>query len=156
MIVHQFKIFYTDRSVLYANSIYRLSKLSCIYNRDITKRDYEKCKEDCIVFKETDSINEMLHHVLQFKGEPKRVNNKIVKYNLKILALKGSSFDSYVVSNNPPQWRTAVSLIPNGLDIVSLELFNGYVDPVKKIPPSVLFRCGLLHIKDSVRKRRKL
>ena len=48
--------------------------------------------------------------------------------------------------------RTVVSLIKNGAGIVSLERFNGYVDPVEKNPQYVNFRCGLLHFKDS-RKR---
>ena len=93
----------------------------------------------------------MLDYVLQFKVEPKRINNKIVKYNLYLIAHKGSGFDCYVVLNNLPQWRTVVSLIKNGLGIVSLKIFNGYVDPVKKIPQYVHFRCGLLHIKDSLK-----
>ena len=53
----------------------------------------------------------MLGYVLQFKGQPKRVNIKIVKYNLYILAHNGSGFDTYVVLNIQPQWRTVVSLI---------------------------------------------
>ena len=73
----------------------------------------------------------MLDYVLQYKGEPKRINNKIVKYNLYFIAHKGSGFDSYVVLNNPPQWRTA-KLIKNGSGIVSHNIFNGYVDPLKK------------------------
>ena len=93
----------------------------------------------------------MLDYVLQYKGEPKRIINKIVKYNLYLIAHKGSGFDSYVVLNNLLQWRTVVSLIKNGSGIVSLKIFNGYVDPVKKIPQYVHFRCGLLHIKDSLK-----
>ena len=45
----------------------------------------------------------MLDYVLQFKGEPKKVSNRIVKYNLYLLAHNGSGFDSYVVLNNLPQ-----------------------------------------------------
>ena len=75
----------TDRVVTYANCIYRLSKISAKYIRDKTDREYE-CGKDCNVFKGTDSINETLDYVLQFKGEAKRVNNKTVKNNLYILA----------------------------------------------------------------------
>ena len=92
----------------------------------------------------------MLDYVLQFKGEPKRINNKIVKYNLYLIAHKGSGFDSYIVLNNLPQWRT-FKLIKNGSGIVSLKIFKGYVDPVKKIPQYVHLKCGLLHIKDSLK-----
>ena len=42
-------------------------------------------------------------------------------------------------------------MIKNGSGIVSLKIFNGYVDPAKKIPQYVYFRCGLLHIKDSLK-----
>ena len=93
----------------------------------------------------------MLDYVLQYKGEPKRINNKLVKNNLYLIAHKGSGFDSYVVLNNLPQGRTVVSLIKNGSGIVSLKIFNGYVDPVKKIPQYVHLRCGLLHNKDSLK-----
>ena len=45
----------------------------------------------------------MLNYVLQFKGEPKRINNKIAKYSLYLITHKGSGFDSYVVLNNLSQ-----------------------------------------------------
>ena len=75
----------------------------------------------------------MLDHVLSFKGEAKKVKNRIVEYNLYLMAHNGSGFDSYVVLNNLPQWRSAVFLIKNGAGIVSLKIFNGYVDQNKKI-----------------------
>ena len=92
-----------------------------------------------------------MDYVLQFKGEAKKINNKIVKYNLYLIAHKGSGFDSYVALNNLPQWRTVVSLIKNGSGIVTLKVFKGYVDQNKKIPQYVHFGCGLLHIKDSLK-----
>ena len=36
-------------------------------------------KKDCIVFKGTDCFNEMLEHVLKFKGEAKKIFNTFVK-----------------------------------------------------------------------------
>ena len=74
-IVFDLETLNTDRVVSYASCVYRLSKISGKYNRDITQRGYEKCRKDCIVFKGTDGINEMLDYVLQFKGEAKRINN---------------------------------------------------------------------------------
>ena len=94
----------------------------------------------------------MLDHVLSFKGEPKKVKNKIVEYNLYLIAQNGSGFDSYVVLNNLPQWRSVVKLIKNGTGIISLKIFNGYIDPVKKIPQYVHFRCGRVHINQKLRK----
>ena len=67
----------------------------------------------------------MLEHALQFKGEAKKFNNKFVKYKFYIIAQNGSGFDSYVVLNNLPQWRTVVSLIKDGSWNVSLKIFNG-------------------------------
>ena len=94
----------------------------------------------------------MLDHVLSFKGEPKKVKNKIVEYNLYLIAHNGSGFDSYVVLNNLPQWRSVVKPIKNGAGIISLKIFNGYVDPIKKVPQYVHFRCGRVHINKSLRK----
>ena len=102
MIVCDLETFSTDRAVPYANCRHRLSKLSGKNNRDITQREYEKCRKDCIVFKGTDSINEMLDFASQFKGEAKRINNKMFEYDLCLLAHKSSGFDSYVVLNNLP------------------------------------------------------
>ena len=76
----------------------------------------------------------MLDHVLSFKGEPKKIKMKTVDYNLFLFAHKVSGFDSYVVINKLPQWRSVVSLIKNGAGIVSLKIFNGYVDQTKKNP----------------------
>ena len=49
-----------------------------------------------------------------------------------MIAHNGSGFDSYVVLNNLPQWRSVFKLIKNGRSIVSLKIFNGYVDQKKK------------------------
>ena len=154
MIVYDIETFNTIKCVPYANCIYRLSKISGKYYRDVSEREYQKCLNDCIVFKGLDNINKMLDYVLQYKGEPKTINSKLVKYNLYLIAHKGSGFDSYVVLNNLPQWRT-VKLIKNGSGIVSLKIFNGYVDQNKKIPQYVHLRCGSLHIKDSLKNIRK-
>ena len=73
-----------------------------------------------------------------------------------MIAHNGSGFDSYVVLNNLPQWRSVVKLIKNGRGIVSLKIFNGYVDQYKKIPQYVLFRCGRVHINQSLKKKEKV
>ena len=59
----------------------------------------------------------MLDYILSFKVEVKKVKNWIVVYNLYLIAHNGSGFDSYVVINNPPQWRSVVKLIKNGAGI---------------------------------------
>ena len=150
IIFYDIETFSTIKCVPYANCIYRLGKISGKSYRDISEEEYQKCLNDCIVFKGLDNINKMLDCVLQYKEEPKRINKKIVKYNLYLIAHKGSGFDSYVVLNNLPQWRT-VNLIKNGSGIVSLKIFKGYVNQKMKIPQYVHLRCGLLHIKDSLK-----
>ena len=97
----------------------------------------------------------MLDHVLSFKGEAKKVKNNIVEYNLYLIAHNGSGFDSYVVLNNIPQWRSVVKLIKNGAGIVSLKIFNGYVDSVGRTPQNVHFRCGRVHVDKSLKKNRR-
>ena len=43
--------------------IYKLSKISGKYNRDISDKEYQKRLKDSVVFKRTDCNNETLHHV---------------------------------------------------------------------------------------------
>ena len=152
IVVFDLETFNKIRAVPYCSFIYKLSKISGKYNRDISEQEYQKCLNDCVVFKGTDCINEMLDHVLSFKGEPKKIKNKIVEYNLYLIAHNGSGFDSYVELNNLPQWRNVVKLIKNGRCIVSSKIFNGYVDENKKIPQYVHFRCGRVHINQSFKK----
>ena len=52
--------------------IYILSKNTGKFYRDVTEREYEKCRSDCFVFKGTNCCNGMLDHVLDFKGEAKK------------------------------------------------------------------------------------
>ena len=152
IVVYDLENFNNIRAVPYCSCIYKLIKISGKYHRDISEQEYQKCLNDCIVFKGTDCINEMLDHVLSFKGEPKKVKNKLVEYNLYLIAHNRSGFDSYVVLNNLPQWRSVVKLFKNGAGIVSLKIFNGYVDQNKKIPQYVHFRCGRVHINQILRK----
>ena len=94
----------------------------------------------------------MLDHVLSFEGQPKKIKNKIVEYNLYLKAHNRSGFDSYIVLNTLPQCRSVVKIIKNGAGIVSLKLFNGYADEKKKIPQYLHFRCGRVHINKSLKK----
>ena len=131
-VVYVLETFNKNRAVPYCSCIYKLSKISGKYHRDISEQEYQKFLNGCVVFKGTDCINEMLDHVLSFKGEPKKVKNKVVEYNLYLIAHNGSGFDSYVVLNKLLQWRNVVKLIKNGRGIVFSKIFNGYVDENKK------------------------
>ena len=71
IVVYYLETFNKPRAVPYCSCIYKLSKLSGKCHRDISEQEYQKCLNDCVVFKGTDCINEMLDHVLSYKGEPK-------------------------------------------------------------------------------------
>ena len=103
-------------------------------------------------FTGTDSVNEMLNHVLSFRGEPNKIKKKIVEYNLCLIAHSGSAFDNYVVFNNLPQWRSVVKLNKNGAGIILPKIFNCYVDEKKKKPQYVHFRRGRVYINKSLKK----
>ena len=72
IVVYDLETFNKTRVVPYCSCIYKLSKISGKYHRDISEQEYQKCLNDCVVSKGTDCINEMLDHVLSFKGEPKK------------------------------------------------------------------------------------
>ena len=59
------------------------------------------------------------------KENQKKTKNNFVEITLYLIAHDGSGFDSYVVLNILPQWRTNVKLIKNGAGNVSLKIFNG-------------------------------
>ena len=135
--MYDLETFNKIRAIPYCSCKYKLSNISGKYHRDISEQEYQKCLNDCVVFKGTNFVNEMLDLVLSFIGGPKKIKNKIVEYNLYLIPHNGSGFDGYVVLNNLPQWRSVVKPIKNGRGIVSLKIFNGYVDPGKKIPQYV-------------------
>ena len=70
IIVYDLKTFKKVRAVAYCSCMYKLSKLSSKYHRGISEQEYQKCLNDCVVFKGTVCFIEMLDHVLLFKGEP--------------------------------------------------------------------------------------
>ena len=57
MIVYDIETFSTIKCVPCANCIYRLSKISGKYYRDISEKEYQICLNDCIVYKGLDNIN---------------------------------------------------------------------------------------------------
>ena len=103
IVMYDLETFKKIRAVPFCSCIYKLSKISGKFHLDISEQEYQKCLNDCVVFKGTDCINEILDQVLSFKGEPKKIRNKIVEYNLYLIVHNGSGFDSYVVLNNLPQ-----------------------------------------------------
>ena len=156
IVVYDLETFNKVRVVPKCSCVLKITKTSGKYYRDISEQEYQKCLNDCVIFKGTNCINEMLDNVLSFKGDSKKIKIRIVEYNLYLLAHNGSGFDSCVVLNNLPQRRSVVKLIKNGRGIISMKIFNGYVDQNKKLPQYVHFRCGRVHINQSLKKKVKV
>ena len=97
----------------------------------------------------------MLDVVSKLKREPKTIIDKVVEYNLYLIAHNGSGYDSYIALNNLPQWRSVVSLIKNGAGIIFFERFNGYAAMLIKMKNSskCSYRCGRLHSNSSFKKK---
>ena len=70
IVIYDLETFNKIKAVPYCSCIYKLSKISGKYHRDISEQECQKCLNDCVVFKGTGCINEMLDHVLSYKGEP--------------------------------------------------------------------------------------
>ena len=75
MFNYDLESFSTDQFVPFTVGLKKVSKVSSKNYRDKTDREIEKCKIDCGVFNGTNSINEMLHCVFEFKGEAKTVTS---------------------------------------------------------------------------------
>ena len=78
IIVYDIETFNTNKAFTSAIGIKRLSKISGKHHRDTTDREFENCEKGCIVFKGTDSNNEMLDYVLQLKGKLKKLKTKLL------------------------------------------------------------------------------
>ena len=61
MVIYDIETFNTIKCVPYATCIYKRSKISGEYSRDIIEKEYQKCLNACIVFKGLDVINEKLN-----------------------------------------------------------------------------------------------
>ena len=154
-IVYDIETYSSDRARPYCISFYRLSKIAGRYDRDQTQEELEKCKQDTIVFDGEDCIDKALDYCLKLKGEERKTaNNKVVEYNLQLHAHNGSGFDNWIILNNLPCNKHIVGdIIKNGKGIISLKVFNGYIEKDKKqIPQYLHFRCGTTHLNYSLKK----
>ena len=153
-IVNDLETHNTDRAHPYNMTFYRLSKIAGRYNRDPTPEELQKSINDTIAFSGDNCINNAVDYLLKLKGEERKVNNKIVEYHLKMYAHNGSGFDTWIILNNLPCDRHIVGdSIKNGKGIISLKIFNGYIEKNKKqIPRYLHFRCGMTHLNYSLKK----
>ena len=144
----------TDRARPYNMTFYRLSKIASRYERDPTQEELQKSINDTIAFSGDNCINNALDYLLKLKGEERKVNHEIIKYNLQMLAHNGSGFDSWIILNNLPCDRHIVGdIIKNGKGIIEMKVFNGLIyKNNKQIPQYLHFRCGMTHLNYSLKK----
>ena len=65
----------------------------------------------------------------------------------------GSGFDTWIVLNNLPCGKHIVDIIKNGKGLIELKVFNGLIyKNNKQFPQYLLFRCGMTHLKYSLKK----
>ena len=148
-IVYDLETHNTDRARLYNMTFYRLSKIAGRYKRDPTRAEIQKSINDTIAFSGDICINNALDFCLKLKGEERKVNNKIVDYNLELHAHNGSGFDTWIILNNLPCDKHIVKIIKNGKVIIELKVFNGLIHKDNKQIP---FRCGMTHLNYSLKK----
>ena len=153
-IVYDLETYSTDRARPYNMTFYRLSKIAGRYDRDPTQLELEKSKNDTIAFMGDDCINTALDYCLKLKGEERKVNNKIVEYNLQLHAHNGSGFDTWIILNNLRCDKHIVGdIIKNGKGIIELKIFNGLIyKNNKQIHQYLHFRCGMTHLNYSLKK----
>ena len=120
-----------------------MSKISCRYDRDPTQDELEKSINDTIAFDGDNCVSKALEFCLKLKGEERKVNNKIVEYNLQLHAHNGSGLNTWIVLNNLDCDMIIVDIIKNGKSVISLRVFNGSIEKNKRQNPQYLhFRCG--------------
>ena len=153
-IVYDLEFHNTDRARPYNMTFYRVSKIASRYNRDPTPEELQKSIDDTIAFSGDNCINNALDYLLKFKGEERKVNNKIVEYNLQLHAHNGSGFDTWIILNNLPCDRHIVGdIIKNGKSIIELKVFKVLIyKNNKQIPQYLHFRCGMTHLNYSLKK----
>ena len=75
-IVYDIETYSTDRARPYNMTFYRLSKIAGRYYRDPTLEELQKSINDTVAFSGDNCINDALDHIIKFKGEERKVNNK--------------------------------------------------------------------------------
>ena len=154
LIVYDLETYSTDRARPYNMTFYRLSKIAGRYERDPTPEELQKSINDTIAFSGDNCINNALDYLLKLKGEERKVNNKIVEYNLQLHAHNGSGFDTWIILNNLRCDKHIVGdIIKSGKGIIELKVFNGLIyENNRQIPQYIHFRCGMTHLNYSLKK----
>ena len=99
----------TDTAIEDGVSIYCFSKIARKQDRDLTFDEHQRSKLDTIVFDGEISFEKMFHWLLTLKGEPKKIKNKSVEYEIQMHAQNDSLFDSYIFLFNLSVGKRIVS-----------------------------------------------
>ena len=152
-IVYDLETYNTDRAKHYNMTFYRLSKIAGRYCRDPTPEELQKSIDDTIAFAGDICIDKALDFCLKLKGEEKKLNGRLIEYDLQMHAHNGSGFDTWVLLNNLRCDKHIVDIIKNGKGIISLKVFNGLIyKNNKQILQYLIFRCGMTHLNYSLKK----
>ena len=111
-----------SRSILFYR--YRIKKIARKYNPDLRNEGYQKRKKDTNIFDGTDGVSKILDWLVTLKGEPRRVKNENIEYDLRSIDHIDSAFNTYVVMNGLSNWQKIVNIIRIGNGIISLKNFN--------------------------------
>ena len=130
-IVYDLETHNTDIDKPYNMTFYRLNKLAGRYEQDPTQEELRKSINDTLSFVGDNCVGNALDFLLKFKGDERKVKNKVVEYNLQLHAHNGSGFDTWIKLNNLPCDKHIVDVIENEKSILSLKLFNGYIENLK-------------------------
>ena len=126
--VYDLEAHITDRAKPYNMTFYRLSKIACRYQRDPTQEALKKSINDTLAFVRDNCVGNALDFLLKFKGEERKVKNKIVEYNFQLHAHNGSGFHTWIILNNHPYDKHINDILKIGKGIISLKIFNGYIE----------------------------
>ena len=114
----------TDRAKPYNMTFYRVSKIAGRYDRDPTQEELQKSIKDTLSFEGDICFGNSLDFLLNFKGDERKVKNKVVDYSIQLHSHNGSGFDTWIILNNLPCDKHIVDIIKNGKGIISLKIFN--------------------------------
>ena len=85
-IVYDLETHNTDRAKPYNMTFYRLSKIACRHERDTTQEELRKSINDTLSFVGDNCVGNALYFLLTFKGDERKVKNKVFEHNLHIHA----------------------------------------------------------------------
>ena len=149
-IVYDLETLNTDRAKPYKMTFDGLSKIAGTYELDPTQEELKKSINDTLGFVGVNCVANALDFLLKFKGEERKVKNKIVEFNLQLQSHNGSGFDTWIILNNLPCDKHIVDIDKNGKGIISLKIFSGYIEKKQKANSSIFvylfFRYGMTHL----------